>query len=126
MADIELVIKIPEDMYKNALNDLLCGSETLVNAIKNGTPLPKGHGRIYTEKDMRSFLKCEEYDTCIWKNCSECNKTKCITEDNLYKVNAIIEADKEVKAYEDKCKEDKHTEILTYFDGIVLPYLRHN
>ena len=65
----------------------------IYDAIRNGTPLPKGHGKIYTEKDMRSFLKCGEYDTCIWKNCSECNNTRCITKDNLYKVNAIIEAD---------------------------------
>ena len=98
MADIELVIKIPEELYKSykgrppMLGD--AGMDMIAQAIASGIPLPKGHGRIYTEKDMRSFLKCGEYDTCIWKNCSECNKTNCITEDNLYKVNAIIEADR--------------------------------
>lgn len=50
MADIELVIKIPEDVYK------LCQEKELISkddykviiwdAIANGTPLPKGHGRI--------------------------------------------------------------------------------
>lgn len=43
---MKIVIDIPDEMYENALNDLLCGSETLCNAIKNGTPLPKRHGRL--------------------------------------------------------------------------------
>ena len=38
MADIELVIKIPEQMYLNAKSDTLCGAGILVNAIKNGIP----------------------------------------------------------------------------------------
>ncbi len=54
MADIELVIKIPESTYKVFKNlskiigvlvyekDIL----TLIKAVKNGTPLPKGHGRL--------------------------------------------------------------------------------
>ena len=94
MADVELVIKIPKSDYKKIIEEGDCDYLKIISAIENGIPLPKGHGRIYTEKDMRSFLKCGEYDTCIWKNCSECNKTNCITEDNLYKVNAIIEADR--------------------------------
>ena len=35
---IKLVIKIPKQMYLNAKTDMLCGSEILVNAIKNGIP----------------------------------------------------------------------------------------
>lgn len=54
MADIELVIKIPKSTYKVFKNlskiigvlvyekDIL----TLIKAVKNGTPLPEGHGRI--------------------------------------------------------------------------------
>lgn len=54
MEDIELVIKIPKSTYKVFKNlskiigvlvyekDIL----TLIKAIKNGTPLPEGHGRI--------------------------------------------------------------------------------
>lgn len=40
---MKIVIDIPKEMYKSALSGYLCGSETLVNAIKNGTPLPEGH-----------------------------------------------------------------------------------
>ena len=46
MADIELVIKIPEDYYK-AITEIpnhQCTVDMLI--IKNGTPLPKGHGRL--------------------------------------------------------------------------------
>ena len=36
---MKIVIDIPKEMYENALNDRLCGSEIIVNAIKKGTPL---------------------------------------------------------------------------------------
>ena len=49
MADIELVIKIPEgvmEYIKN--NDCLAVSyiDEVAKAIKNGTPLPEHHGRL--------------------------------------------------------------------------------
>lgn len=48
MADIELVIKIPEEAYKLLKNEGVdwLGAEHILNAVANGTPLPKGHGRI--------------------------------------------------------------------------------
>lgn len=52
MADIELVIKIPEDEYrwikqsdKNVFADV-ASKECMLHAIKNGAPLPKGHGDL--------------------------------------------------------------------------------
>lgn len=48
MADIELVIKIDEEIKavidKNGTNENV--TETLWQAVKNGIPLPKGHGRL--------------------------------------------------------------------------------
>ena len=57
MTDIqyrELVIKILEDSYKATCNGWMLPSdvENVVQGIKNGTPLPKGHGRILDEKDI--------------------------------------------------------------------------
>lgn len=50
MADIELVIKIPEEMYKwvNDVNKFFddYGTSDFIDLVKNGTPLPKGHGRL--------------------------------------------------------------------------------
>ena len=48
MADIELVIKIPQKVYKAICdkNALGCDIGDIKNMIRNGTPLPKGHGRL--------------------------------------------------------------------------------
>lgn len=55
------MIKIPEEMYKwvndanKTFNDY--GISDFVDLIKNGTPLPKGHGRI---ADIDEAIKCIE------------------------------------------------------------------
>ena len=47
MAEIELVIKIPEEVYTHLRNGGNIGASLLIeNAIKNGTPLESGHGKI--------------------------------------------------------------------------------
>lgn len=45
MSDIELVIKIPEDEY-NIIKKSNAPMTWVEHLIKNGTPLPKGHGRL--------------------------------------------------------------------------------
>ena len=54
MADIELVIKMPEEVYKSIINgkNYISYQEYVEEAIKNGTPLPKGHGRIIDESQI--------------------------------------------------------------------------
>ena len=62
MADIEIVIKISEDSYEATCSGSLLPPDVknVIDAIKNGTPLPKGHGRIgdltklYNEIDIRN------------------------------------------------------------------------
>jgi len=49
MADIELVIKMSEEEYKDVIvNGFFFVGQVkhIVDAIKNGTPLPKGHGKL--------------------------------------------------------------------------------
>lgn len=48
MSDIELLIKIPEEKLSIIKNKIYCGiyNPDLYKAIENGTPLPKGHGRL--------------------------------------------------------------------------------
>ena len=48
MAYVELVIKIPEEDYIKISNSNPSYADdfNLYYAIKNGTPLPKGHGKI--------------------------------------------------------------------------------
>jgi hypothetical protein len=68
MADIELVVKISEDSYKATCNGWMLPSdvENVVQGIKNGTPLPKGHGAI---KDISQIEipMCEDraYETWV-------------------------------------------------------------
>ena len=60
MADIELVISIDDgiiEYIKN--NDCLaaCYNDEVAKAIKNGTPLPKGHGRLIDEDSILRIAK---------------------------------------------------------------------
>lgn len=54
MADIELVIKIPEEMYASIHNGMRYTDDVryIMDLIENGTPLPKGHGDL---KDIETF-----------------------------------------------------------------------
>lgn len=87
MADIELVIKISEDSYKATCNGYMLSSdvEDVVNAIKNGTPLPKGHGRLIDEKEVKKMIEEAKVN-------SEHSKT--FAENIIKFAPTIIEADK--------------------------------
>lgn len=51
---MKVVIDIPEEMYNHLKNGGNVGASLLIeNAIKNGTPLPKGHGRRFEEIVVR-------------------------------------------------------------------------
>ena len=92
MEYIELVIKIPEDVYKNikSLDWKNAGrwfSEEW-KAIHNGTPLPKGHG------NLKDIGKCDRklfYQQCGGENSLITVKTAF---DMLLSLPTIIEADK--------------------------------
>ena len=59
MSDIELVIKIPDHLYK-LLKELPSDSKestienVLMKAVEHGIPLPKGHGKL---KDADAICK---------------------------------------------------------------------
>ena len=57
MADIELVIKIPEKLAYEGFERPFTEDEKhiLIRAIGNGTPLPKGHGRL---GDLNRLEEC--------------------------------------------------------------------
>ncbi len=96
MGEIELVIKIPESIYMAIQNEEYCGivDNRNYNAIKNGVPLPKGHGDLFDKTEILRFLKCPEYENCDWGNCFDCNKSRCINLNNVNDLVPIIEADK--------------------------------
>jgi len=63
MADIELVIKIDKDIAQGIIdgendvprNIVRAFQATIADAIKNGAPLPKGHGRLIDADRLRSM-----------------------------------------------------------------------
>lgn len=94
MADVELVelvIKIPEEVYKKAkeTHDVMCDSVWL--GIKKGVQLPQGHGRLIDvgQCDRKLF-----YQQCGGENSLITVKTAF---DMLLSLPTIIEADKEDK-----------------------------
>lgn len=58
MVDVELVIKIPEEMYKQIIDEN--GIDTRLipykDIIKNGIQLLKGHGRLIDEKEATNLI----------------------------------------------------------------------
>lgn len=90
-ARMELVVKIDEETY----NDIKKGKVYTAYydvpleaalAIANGTPLPKGHGRLFDERDI-------------------VNGNYTIIGNKIYEIEPIIEADKTESAewVDDKC-----------------------
>ena len=107
MEEIEVVIKIPKILYAQIQSDaeimIYSGMRswkgilaTLLRSVRNGTPLPKGHG------DLKDFDKIEWYGcdfedgkTCIKNrgNCDICTFANCDA-DQVRNLPTIIKADK--------------------------------
>lgn len=96
MADIELVIKIPEGLRKDfeleQWTALSCME--MKNALMNGTPLPKGHGRLgdlgELEQRISNFV---EHDAKITDEYTVARQRFIV--DGIRETPTIIEADKE-------------------------------
>ena len=106
MADIELVIKIPEEYY----NDI-CNSETASNysvlyaldGIRKGTPLPERHGRLI-DADKTILKICGSSCGCHLEECG--NDNPCYSVARISSASTIIEADKAERETEYKVGEE--------------------
>ena len=79
---MEIVIKIHEKDYTDIKESEHCGNYSVLyalDAIRNGTPLPKGHGRIIDESKI---------EVCEWVDVWEERYPKASTD-----APTIIEAD---------------------------------
>lgn len=71
MADIDVIIKIPEKEYElcRKYNGHLGDHKLISYAIANGTPLPKGHGRLIDgdilEDNLDWFEKVTSEDSIV-------------------------------------------------------------
>ena len=83
MADIEIVIDMPEEKYKWIKeNNPKADKNSIIGAIIYGTPLPKGHGRL---------IDTDEIHYC------HVDGTDYALKEEILSVPTIIEADKESK-----------------------------
>ena len=78
MANISLVIKIDEELYKQQLGSDWSGNIWIHDAIVNGIQLPKGHGRLFDERDI-------------------VNGNYEIIGNRIYELEPILEAEKEAE-----------------------------
>ncbi len=100
MSDIEIVVKIPEEMYKwmNDVNKCFddYGTSDFIDLIKNGTQLPKGHGDLVDVNEVEEYLNNIQLELDGW---GETDKAIEIAKARmgLDTVSTIIEAEKEKK-----------------------------
>ena len=88
MADIELVIKISEEIYKSIKKGMRYRDDMaeIGEAVENGTPLPKGHKRLIEDNfDVGPVFDEEGHRTGY----------KYVTQEDLNNAPTIIEADRE-------------------------------
>lgn len=89
---MQIVIDIPEDIYSAIVKQYrkdkeLQTRDNLYKAIVNGTPLPKGHGRLFLldEEIVKEYLTSFSFSSEDW-----------ISEDDISKATLkVLEADKE-------------------------------
>ena len=89
---MQIVINIPDDVYKVLKEDIYPISDTerlalvFKTLVKKGTPLPKGHGRL---ADLDAALKCVEETA----DCDEKYYAMCLFDWAMSK-RVVLEADK--------------------------------
>lgn len=81
---MQIVIEIPEDEYNRWQEDGEMDALIVRDAIVNGAPLPKGHGRLIDADEIR----CEREDFDTYFDYSN-------VFDEIDNAPTIIEADKE-------------------------------
>lgn len=93
---MQIVIDISEEDYNImchniAVNNPLCplSQEEMVSKVANGTPLPKGHGRLIDVNDLLDRIGLEDNDTNREENVGEI-----ITLEDFDYTPTIIEADR--------------------------------
>ena len=88
---MKLIIDISEDEYKRIIKGNWIGNP-LAEIIENGTPLPKGHGRLIDTNTLE--YTCERDECGMSYGCNEC-LYHTITEYEIDAAPTIIEADTE-------------------------------
>ena len=102
MADTELVIKIPKELYEDIKEHGLCGHcsdrEIVSEAIANGKPLPKWHGDLIDKDTLEGHYVCSIGidEACVLKcECKDCSSGVYQLCDDIDNIPVVVKADKE-------------------------------
>ena len=93
METVEVVIRIPKELYINVLNSWEKVHPKLHKALKNGTVLPKGHGRLIDAEIAKTKL-CRVADR-VPEPSKSCYIMSALYLDNTDEFPTVIEADRE-------------------------------
>ena len=105
MGMVEVVIRLPKEVYENIqkIDRIIAGRRNgktiefvLWNGVKNGTVLPKGHGRLVDADAMVKILRESEYyqeKRGDFYGAEVTSRVKNFVEDT----DTVIEANKEVE-----------------------------
>lgn len=102
---MQIVIDIPEEIKavidKNGTNEIV--TETVWQAVKKGTPLPKGHGNLIQREEAETIFRnarmalYKQSRTEQIKDFQTRESMLLNAEQFVHLIKPIIEADKEVK-----------------------------
>lgn len=97
---MEIVIDIPEKIYKAIQDNTYCGisNSDMYDAIRNGTPLPKEHGRLIDADAfiMAECFECDGYCDVCNCDCLNCkSEYRCEFIKDVDSADVVIEAEKE-------------------------------
>ena len=53
---MQIVIDLSDEMYQAVKDGTWCGNELWYSALKNGTPLPKGHGKLIDSNILKRHI----------------------------------------------------------------------
>ena len=99
----QILIEIPEEEYKRMVEKRMFGRvDVWKDAICNGTPLPKGHGRLIDEDAIKKYiedgaicLKCVGNGWGCQDDCTFPDYVDYKMEKMLKEQETVVEADKE-------------------------------
>lgn len=99
---MEIVINIPDRIhYAIELGITVNGSDAsqmLIDAVKNGTPLPKWHGDLVDKNTLEGHYVCSINldEACVLKcECKDCSSRVYQLYDDIDNIPVVVKADKE-------------------------------
>ena len=104
---MQIVIDIPYQKYKWIVNNPQTYTDEMHEAIRNGTPLPKNHGRLIDADELeelfREVIGEISKKSEMTKDLEHMVRASAMTIEMIADAPTIIE---EVKADEDSCESD--------------------